>query len=280
MRRRRLGPGSCAYDTGCLPDVFAMAIETLRHDGGIVELRLARAPVNALDPMLCNALRDAIADAVAEGAAGLVLSGNEKVFSAGLDVPHLLSLGDDRTALHAAWGAFFEAARALAGSPIPVVAAITGHAPAGGCVLALCCDYRVMAKSEDPTRPFRLGLNETQVGLVAPAGIQHLIERTVGKPRAGVLLAPGELVDADKARGIGLVDESVAAHQVGARSIAWLQSLLALPRKPVLATREISRADLVTALSPQNIRLEHFINAWTEPDTQAGLKALVARLGK
>jgi enoyl-CoA hydratase/carnithine racemase len=257
-----------------------MAIETFRHDGGIIELRLARTPVNALDPALCSALQSAIAEAVAGGATGLVLSGNEKVFSAGLDVPHLLSLGDDRTALRAAWGAFFDAARALAGAPAPVVAAITGHAPAGGCVLALCCDYRVMAKSEDSARPFRLGLNETQVGLVAPAGIQHLMERVIGKHRAGVLLATGELVDADKALAIGLVDELVAADQVVARSVAWLQSLLALPRKPVLATRAISRADVVAALSPQSIQLEHFIDAWTEPDTQAGLKALVARLGK
>jgi enoyl-CoA hydratase/carnithine racemase len=257
-----------------------MAIETFRHDGGIIELRLARTPVNALDPTLCSALQSAIAEAVAGGATGLLLSGNEKVFSAGLDVPHLLSLGDDRTALRAAWGAFFDAARALAGAPVPVVAAITGHAPAGGCVLALCCDYRVMAKSEDPARPFRLGLNETQVGLVAPAGIQHLMERAIGKHRAGVLLATGELVDADKALAIGLVDELVAADQVVARSVAWLQSLLALPRKPVLATRAISRADVVAALSPQSIQLDHFIDAWTEPDTQAGLKALVARLGK
>lgn len=257
-----------------------MAIETLRHDGGIVELRLARAPVNALDPALCHALQNAIAEAVSGGAAGLVLSGNEKVFSAGLDVPHLLSLGEDRTVLHAAWGAFFDAARALAGAPVPIVAAITGHAPAGGCVLALCCDYRVMARSEDPARPFRLGLNETQVGLVAPAGIQHLMERTVGKHRAGVLLATGELVDTDKALAIGLIDELVAAGEVVARSVAWLQSLLVLPRKPVLATREISRADVIAALSPESIRLDHFIDAWTEPDTQAGLKALVARLGK
>jgi len=257
-----------------------MAIETFRHDDGIIELRLARAPVNALDPALCNELRDAIAVAVADGAAGLVLSGNEKVFSAGLDVPHLLALGDDRPALHAAWGAFFEAARALAASPVPVVAAITGHAPAGGCVLALCCDYRVMAISDDPARPFRLGLNETQVGLVAPRGIQHLMERAVGKHRAGVLLATGELVDAEKALALGLVDELVAASQVVARSVAWLQSLLMLPRRPVLATREIARADVVAAVSPQNIGLEHFIDAWAEPDTQAGLKALVARLGK
>lgn len=257
-----------------------MTIEILRHEGDIVEIRLARPPVNALDPDLCRALGSAVAEAVADGAKGLVVSGNPKVFSAGLDVPHLLSLGEDRAALLAGWGAFFDATRALAGAAVPVVAALTGHAPAGGCVLALCCDYRVMAKSADPVRPYRIGLNETQVGLVAPAGIQHLMERAVGKHRAGVLLATGELVDAEKALAIGLVDELAAADEVVARAVAWLQSLLKLPRKPVLATRAISRADLIAALSPQNMPLDRFIDAWTEPDTQAGLKALVARLGK
>ena len=67
---------------------------------------------------------------------------------------------------------FFQAARALAACPVPVVAALAGHSPAGGCVLALCCDYRIMADG-----PFRIGLNETQVGLVAPDGIQTLMAR-------------------------------------------------------------------------------------------------------
>ena len=257
-----------------------MTIETFRHDGDIVEIRLARPPVNALDPELCDALRNAIAGAVTGGAKGLVLSGNPKVFSAGLDVPHLLSLGDDRPALSAGWGAFFDAARALTNSPVPVVAAITGHAPAGGCVLALCCDYRVMAKSEDPTRPFRIGLNETQVGLVAPEGIQHLLRRVVGPHRAERLLVSGELVEAEHALALGLVDELVEIDNVANRARAWLEPLLALPRQPMLETRRIARADLVDALQPERIQLSRFIEAWYAPDTQSGLRALVARLGK
>src|SRR5690606_21307984 len=117
-------------------------------------------------------------------------------------VPHLLALGDDRQALRAAWEAFFDAARALAGCPVPVVAAIAGHAPAGGCVLALCCDYRIMAAG-----PFSIGLNETQVGLVAPEGVQHLMRRTVGAHRAERLLVHGALLDAERALAAGLVDE-------------------------------------------------------------------------
>ncbi len=249
-------------------------IEITDH-GPVRELRLARVPVNALNPALCNALRDAIDAAVTAGVHGLVLAGGPKVFSAGLDVPHLLSLGNDRAALQSAWESFFSAARALADCPIPVVAAIAGHAPAGGCVLSLCCDYRVMASG-----PFRIGLNETQVGLVAPEGIQHLMRRVTGQHRAERLLVAGELVDSERALAIGLVDELVDIGSVATRAHAWLEDILKLPRNPMLATRALARADLVAALQPERIRLEQFIDAWSDPDTQAGLRALVAKLGK
>ena len=251
-----------------------MPVDVLRPDA-IVELRLARPPVNALDPALCGDLAAALHDAVDGGAGGIVLSGGPKVFCAGLDVPYLLSLGDDRAALHAAWSAFFDAARAIASCPVPVAAALAGHAPAGGCVLALCCDYRVMARGA-----YRIGLNETQVGLVAPDGIQHLMRRATGARSAERLLVAGELVEADRALALGLVDELADLDDVRARARAWLAPLLALPRAPMLATRAIARADLVAALAPERILLDRFIDAWTDADTQAGLRALASRLGK
>ena len=254
-------------------------VETLHH-GDIVEIKLARAPVNALDPTLCKDLRDALTAAIDAGAKGLVLSGGQKVFSAGLDVPHLLSLGEDRHALMLAWEAFFDSALALAACPVPVVAALTGHAPAGGCVLALCCDYRVMARSEDPDRPFRIGLNETQVGLVAPEGIQRLLRRVVGPYRAERLLVAGEMLDGEQARQVGLVDELVEIDHVADRARAWLEPLLALPRQAMLQTRAIARADMIEALQPQHIQLDRFIEAWYSPETQSALHALVAKLGK
>ena len=254
--------------------VESTLVERIEH-GPIRELRLARAPVNALNPTLCEALSAALADAARDDVQALVLSGGPKVFSAGLDVPYLLSLGDDRVALTAAWESFFDAARALAAFPSPVVAAIAGHAPAGGCVLALCCDYRVMASG-----PFRIGLNETQVGLVAPEGIQHLLGRVVGPHRAERLLVAGELVEAERAHAIGLVDELTDIDEVSIRARVWLEGLLQLPRQPVLQTRAIARAGVIAALAPERIQLDRFIDAWSAPDTQAGLRALIARLGK
>ena len=254
-------------------------VQTLDH-GRIRELRLARPPVNALDPALCRALITTLDAAVADGVDAVVLSGAPGIFSAGLDVPHLMALGQDRQALHAGWGAFFGAARSLAALRIPVVAALTGHAPAGGCVLSLCCDYRVMARSPNPAKPFMIGMNETQVGLAVPEGAQQLMRRVIGPYRAERLLVSGSMVTADEALRLGLVDTVVEVDQVVPHALEWLATLLALPRAPMLLTRSLARADLVRALQPENLDLERFVEGWYDADTQAGLRALLARLGK
>jgi enoyl-CoA hydratase/carnithine racemase len=248
-------------------------IELHRH-GDIQEIRLARPPVNALTPELLAALRTAVQSAPAEGARGIILTGGSKVFSGGMDVPHLMGL--DRAGLVAGWASLFAAARAIAHCPVPVVAALGGHSPAGGCVLALCCDYRIMARG-----PFRIGLNEVQVGLVAPDAIQHLMRRVVGPYRAERLLVSGALVESEAAQAIGLVDELTDAEHVVVRAQHWLEELLALPSAAMLATRRIARADLAAALEGfADAQLEGFIDDWYAPDTQAALQALVARLKK
>ena len=114
----------------------------------------------------------------------------------------------------------------------------------------------------------------------APDGIQRLMRRAVGPHRAERLLVSGELVESAQALAWGLVDELTGIDGVPTRALAWLEQLLQLPRQPVLATRAIARADLVEALHPDNIGLDHFVDAWNDPDTQAGLRALVAKLGK
>ena len=119
----------------------------LFNHGPIRQIRLARPPVNALDTELCRALIGAIEQAHSDGVQGIVLSGGEGIFSAGMDVPELMAHGDDRAGLLQSWQAFFGAVRAIGHSRIPVAVAIGGHCPAGGCVLSLAADYRIMAAS-------------------------------------------------------------------------------------------------------------------------------------
>jgi enoyl-CoA hydratase/carnithine racemase len=249
-------------------------IDVLVH-GSVHEIRLARPPANALDTALLAALRDAVAAAPGNGAQALVLSsGSPNFFSGGMDVPHLMAL--DNAGMTGAWRNFFAACRAIAASPIPVAAAITGHAPAGGCVLALCCDYRVMARGGA-----RIGLNETQVGLAVPDAIQHLMRRVVGVYRAERLVIAGAMLDAESAERLGLVDELTDVDHVATRARVWLEELLALPRAPMLATRALARADLNAALDAfGDAELDAFLRQWDSPDTQAALRALVARLRK
>lgn len=253
---------------------------TVINHGTIREIQLARPPVNALDTALCRALIAAIEQAHADDVQGILLSGGDRILSAGMDVPALLGYGEDRMRVLETWQAFFGAVRAIGYSRIPLAVAIIGHCPAGGCVLSLAADYRVMSRSPDPAQPLRIGLNEVAVGLVAPEGIQRLLRRCVGVHRAGTLLTAGQLVSAEQALATGMVDELVDADQVRARALAWLQGLAALPRAPMLATRAIARADIHEALQHEHIELERFVLAWYSADAQAALAALRARLGK
>lgn len=246
-------------------------LERLRHND-ILEIRLARPPVNALNPELLALLREAIATAPGEDVRGLVISGGPGVFSAGLDVPRLLTM--ERRELEAAWREFFGVLEVLARSPLPSVAAIAGHSPAGGAVIGLFCDYRVMARG-----PFRIGLNEVQVGLIVPDCIQYALRRLVGTYRAERLLVAGAMIDAEHALALGMVDELVDVDHVVTRSVAWLQELLKLPGKAMHATRSLARADLIDAIAdPARLDLAHFLDEWFSEETQAVLHSLVARL--
>ena len=246
-------------------------LDTIKHDA-IHELRLARPPVNALDPALVRALREAIAQARREGARGIVLSGRVGLFSAGLDVPVLLML--PRDVLRAFWGDFFGLCADIACSPIPVVAAITGHAPAGGAVLSIMCDYRIMARGA-----YRIGLNEVQVGLSVPECIQAALRRLVGNYRAERLMVVGAMLDAEQADAIGLVDELADVDAVVPRAIAWLSELLKLPARAMGETRRLARADLAAVFAdPRALPVEDFLDGWFAPEAQSVLRALVTRL--
>lgn len=247
-------------------------LDIIEHGHGIRELRLARPPVNALDPGLIAALKQALERAPGDDVEALVLSGTPGLFSAGLDIPALLQL--DRGAMRAFWKDFFGVCAALARSPIPIAAAVTGHSPAGGAVLAIFCDYRVMARGE-----YKIGLNEVQVGLTVPDCIQAALRRLLGAYRAERLLVAGAMLDASAALAAGMVDELAEVDQVVLRAIAWLQPLLQLPRRALLTTRALARADLANLFAdPERLQVEEFLDGWFATEAQTILRALVEKL--
>ena len=247
-------------------------LNLITHDHAIREIQLARPPVNALNLELLQALHKAIDNSVREGVRGIVLSGAQGLFSAGVDVPTLLQC--DRQGVLEYWRELFAVCGTLARVPVPMVAAITGHAPAGGAVLALFCDYRVMAQG-----PYRIGLNEVQVGLIVPEAIQLALRRVVGTYRAERLLVSGAMIESAEALACGFVDELTGVEQVTRRAVLWLTELLALPAHAMLTTRRLARADLAGAYADMDaLPLDDFTEAFFHPETQAVLQQLVARL--
>lgn len=248
-------------------------IDVLDH-GRVRELRLARPPVNALDPALIAGLRAQLGAAHAAGAGAIVLSGAAGRFSGGLDVPALLAL--DRPALRETWSDFFALLRELATCPVPVAAALTGHSPAGGTVLALFCDYRVLADG-----PYLVGLNEVQVGLPVPAFLHASLAYVVGARQAERLAVAGLLMPPADALRCGLVDELAPLDAVVPRALGWAADLLTRPSHAMLTTRRTARRALheaVNAIDPAAV--DDVIDRWFSPETQTTLRALAARLGK
>jgi 3,2-trans-enoyl-CoA isomerase len=254
-------------------DLSDRMILTIEH-GAVRELQLNRPPANALSPELIVALRKAVEWAPQDGARALVFSGTPGRFSAGLDVPLLLSL--DRSAIATLWKDFYALMRAIALSPIPIAAAIAGHATAGGTVLPIFCDCRIAAQGD-----WKLGLNEVQVGLPLPPMIFAGLKRLIGGHQAERLAVGGLLVAPAEAVRIGLVDELVPLDQVVSRAIEWCRSLVALPVDAMAATRRRARADLIELFSVSfDLELDQVNAVWWSPEAQTTLRVLVDRLAR
>jgi len=246
-------------------------IKVVEH-GNVRELRLSRPPANALSPDLLEDLCSRVSAAPADGARALVLSGAEGIFTGGLDVPLLLDF--DHEAMVRTLGLFFGAMEALAVSEIPVAAAITGHSPAGGAVLALFCDFRVMAEG-----PYFIGLNEVRVGIPMPVGVADALARVVGPRQAERLCQTGDLMGPQEAFEIGLVDRVVAGDRVVASAVEWCRPLTELPPHALRVTRRTVRRDLVEIVRrSRSGDIEEMAREWFRPEVQGPLKKLAEKL--
>ena len=246
-------------------------LKKIEH-GEILEIRLERPPVNALHHPLVHELKAAIEAAPKQGAKAMVLSGMSGMFSAGLDVAFLLQ--QDQAGMLRFWRDFFGMLRSVATSPIPTVAAMTGHSPAGGAVIAIFCDYRIAAQGK-----FKIGLNEVQVGLPVPRVILGGLTRIVGQRQAERLAVRGMLVSPDEALAAGLVDEVLPPEEVVPKAVDWCRSTLTLPQQALHITRNSLRADYAVLFDTLATSTETEMTAvWFSEETQKVLKDLMAQL--
>jgi enoyl-CoA hydratase len=183
----------------------------------VTVLRLRHGKVNALDLDLLRAITTAMRDVDDKDA--VVVTGTGSAFSAGVDLQQIVNGGQSyvQEFLPALSGTFM----AIFDHPGPVVAAINGHAIAGGCVIAAACDVRVMSQGT-------IGLAELSVGVPFPTAAMEILRHAIG-PAADRLVLTAGLLDPSQARSIGLVHDVEAPDTLLDSAAAKAQKMAQIP---------------------------------------------------
>ena len=208
----------------------------LKTDNGIATVTVMHGKANALDIELSEELGKCFAQIAESAARAVVITGQGRIFGAGVDLIRLSSGGPEYVrrflpALHQAFNTVFF-------FPKPVVAAINGHAIAGGCVLACCADRRIMARSGG-----RIGVTELLVGVPFPAVAFETMRFAVPKKHLPELLYTGATFEVDAALERGLVDAVVPAEELMPSAIAAAEQLASLSPAAFAQTKAQLRAE-------------------------------------
>lgn len=240
--------------------------------GLVHELRLNRPPVNAFDIALVQQLTERVRTVPLESKRAIVLSGAEGIFSGGYDVKALREL--DSEGMKRYVRAYLELQYVIAVSPIPIVAAITGHCAAGGTALAMFCDYRIMARGD-----YRIGMNEVRFGLCVGKIIHAALRRQIGARQADHLLTGASLHSPEEALAMGLVDALADADRVVLDAQDYAMAMTQLPPQAFKGTRQIARADLVKLFegAARQDATSEMVEAMMTAEAQAAMRAFLER---
>jgi len=242
----------------------------LKTDNGIAVVTIRHGKANALDIELCEGLAKCFGELCTADARAVVVTGQGRMFSAGVDLIRLSSGGADYVreflpALHRLCDAVFF-------HPKPVVAAINGHAIAGGCVLACCADRRIMARGSG-----RIGVTELLVGVPFPALPFEIVRFAVPPRNLPEFTLSGATYDTDAALQRGWVDEVVEADALIADAIAAAQKLALLSPLAFAQTKKQLR-QLVTERMASAAATDKIVtDIWAAAETLGSIRDYVAR---
>jgi len=235
--------------------------------GRVAIVTLDRPPANALDTAAFEELIDVLARLrAAADVRAVVLTGTGRFFSAGLDL--FAVFGYPPAGFDAFTAKFDEAFAALFAFPKPVVAAINGHAIAGGAVLAAAADHRVIADG-----PGRMGFTEIQVGVPFPVAILEIVRFACAGPSLAELLYHGRTYPPSEACTHRLADELVAPGELMARAVERAEALAAHDRTAFALVKRQLRAPalrLIEALRPGE---DDVWDVWRSAETRAAVAA-------
>jgi enoyl-CoA hydratase len=248
-------------------------IERSQHEG-VLTLRLAHGKASALDIELLDALVREL-DGAGDDVGALVLTGTGSIFCAGVDLFRITQGGADYV-LH-----FVPLLRrflhTLFTFPRPVVAAVNGHAIAGGCVIVLACDARLMADGDG-----RIGLPELLVGVPFPTSALEIVRFAIPSEQLQTLIYSGRTLPAREALGAGLVEEVVSADTLAARAQEVARQLARIPPRAFRLTKQSLRAQALARIAQAGEQSDReALEVWAAAETHAHIREYLRRtLGK
>jgi enoyl-CoA hydratase len=248
-------------------------IERSQHEG-ILTLRLAHGKASALDIELLDALLREL-DGVADDVRALILTGTGSIFSAGVDLFRLTQGGADYVERFLPLLSRF--VRALFAFPRPVVAAANGHAIAGGCIMVLAADVRLMAEGSG-----RIGVPELLVGVPFPAAALEVVRFVVPRDKVQALLYTGRTLPPREALAAELVDEVVAPDNLLARAQEIARQLALIPPQVYRLTKQSLRAQALERIErASQAQDREMLAVWSAAETHAHIREYLRRtLGK
>ncbi|MCJ8346427.1 enoyl-CoA hydratase/isomerase family protein [bacterium] len=181
---------------------------SVKIENKIAEIQLSRGKVNAMNHQMIQELNTCFVDLANDpNVHGAILTGKTGIFSAGLDVVELYSY--DKEKINQFFLDFSILIKNILSFYKPLISSINGHCPAGGCVLAICTDFRVMAQGK-----YTIGLNELPVGIVVPDPIYQIYSSWIGPSKAYQYIMEGKLLSVDQALEINLVQAISSDEEV------------------------------------------------------------------
>jgi enoyl-CoA hydratase/carnithine racemase len=249
-----------------------MEFVRLSTEGGIAEVRLARGKVNALDPRLVDELTTCVQQLADDPEVrAIVLTGTGKFFSFGFDIP--LFLGYSKEAFTDYVTRFTTLYRKLFACPKPVVAAINGHAVAGGCMLASACDARVMVQGKA-----KIGLNEIGFGSSVFAGSVQMLMYWVGARRTQEMVHSGGLYAADEASSFGLIDTVATEESLMERAREQALRRAAMDPVAFASIKRLLRQPVIDEFTPREApSVREFVDIWYSEKTWKNLQKIEIR---
>lgn len=237
-----------------------------RDADGIRTLKLAHGKVSAMDIELGEALVAELKDAMDPPVKAIIITGTGSSFSAGVDLFRLIKDGPEyaRRFLPVLDGFLRDALT----FPKPLVAAINGHAIAGGCILSACCDHRIMTEGNG-----RIGIPELAVGVPFPALPLQIMAARLPDGHLRDLVFTGRTVQIDEAKTMGLIDEKCPAGMLLDRATEVAQKLAAIPPGAFALTKEAFYSPILERarqLSDLNARVT---DAWMQQHTYDTIRA-------